>query len=192
MFLDSLGEYEEMPSWSEAADVLLGMGLTLNPSELHGALLGLLSAGHPLSSEANLDGALSILEKALAVDLHGDSADFTTRLLAATLSAVRDTDFAFSPLLPDDDEAFETRLMSLGRWAAGFLTGFTQAVSAADAGSEPVAPTTAESLKDFAAIAQVDISEEDSDDNEREFEELVEYLRVAALNMVTDALSHQA
>ena len=190
--LDALGDYETMPDWQEAADVLLGVGLMVNPSELHGAAAGLLAAGAALETEGQRDGALGLVQKALAVDLHGDSADFTTRLLAATLSAVRDTDFAFSPLLPDDDEAFETRLMSLGRWAAGFLTGFTQAVSAADAGSEPVAPTTAESLKDFAAIAQVDITEEDSDDNEREFEELVEYLRVAALNMVTDALSHQA
>lgn len=190
--LDALGDYETMPDWQEAADVLLGVGLTLNPSELHGAATGLLAAGAALDTEGQRDGALGLLEKALAVDLHGDAADFSTRLLAATLSAVRDTDFAFSPLLPDDDEAFDTRLISLGRWAAGFLTGFTQAVSAADAGSEPVAPTTAESLKDFAAIAQVDIAEEESDDNEREFEELVEYLRVAALNMVTDALSHQA
>ena len=190
--LDALGDYETMPDWQEAADVLLGVGLTLNPSELHGAATGLLAAGAALDTEGQRDGALGLLEKALAVDLHGDSADFSNRLLAATLSAVRETDFAFSPLLPDDDEAFDTRLISLGRWAAGFLTGFTQAVSAADAGSEPVAPTTAESLKDFAAIAQVDIAEEESDDNEREFEELVEYLRVAALNMVTDALSHQA
>ena len=47
------------------------------------------------------------------------------------------------------------------------------------------------SLKDFAAIAQVDIGEEESDDNERELEELIDYLRLAALNILTDALSHQ-
>jgi len=46
-------------------------------------------------------------------------------------------------------------------------------------------------LKDFAAIAQVDIGEEESDDNERELEELIDYLRLAALNILTDALSHQ-
>ena len=95
-------------------------------------------------------------------------------------------------MLPDDDELFEIRLMSVGKWAAGFLTGFTQAVAAADAGGEPVDPNTAEALKDFAAIAQIDSSEEESDDGDRELEELVEYLRIAALNIVTDALSHQA
>ena len=191
MFLDSLGEYEEMPSWSEAADVLLGMGLTLNPSELHGALLGLLSTGHPLSSEADIDSALSILEKALAVDLQGEVAEFVKRLSTATVSAIRDTDFAFSPLLPDDEDEFHHRLSSVGSWASGFLTGFTQAISAANAASDAVDPSAAEALKDFAAIAQINVEESESDDAERDLEELVEYLRMAALNTVIDAFNNQ-
>ena len=191
MFLDSLGEYEEMPSWSEAADVLLGMGLTLNPSELHGALLGLLSTGHPLSSEADIDSALSILEKALAVDLQGEVAEFVKRLSRATVSAIRDTDFAFSPLLPDDEDEFHHRLSSVGSWASGFLTGFTQAISAANAASDAVDPSAAEALKDFAAIAQIDVEESESNEAERDLEELVEYLRMAALNTVIDVFNNQ-
>ena len=191
MLLESLGEYEEMPDWSEAADVLLGMGLTLNPSELHGALLGALGAGQPLASELDLDSALSVLEKALAVDLQGEVAEFIKRLAGATVSAVRDTDFAFTPLLPDDEEEFHNRLTSLGSWTAGFLTGFTQAVSAAQAASEAINPNTAEALKDFAAIAQIDVDESESDEAERELEELVEYVRMAALNIVIDALNEQ-
>lgn len=191
MFLDSLGEYEEMPSWSEAADVLLGMGLTLNPSELHGALLGLLSTGHPLSSEADIDSALSILEKALAVDLQGEVAEFVKRLSTATVSAIRDTDFAFSPLLPDDEDEFHHRLSSVGSWASGFLTGFTQAISAANAASDAVDPSAAEALKDFAAIAQIDVEESESNEAERDLEELVEYLRMAALNTVIDVFNNQ-
>lgn len=191
MLLESLGEYEEMPDWSEAADVLLGMGLTLNPSELHGALLGTLGAGQPLASELDFDRALSVLEKALAVDLQGEVAEFVKRLAGATVSAVRDTDFAFTPLLPDDEEEFHNRLTSLGSWAAGFLTGFTQAVSAAQAASEAIDPSAAEALKDFAAIAQIDVDESESDEAERELEELVEYVRIAALNIVIDALNEQ-
>ncbi len=189
--LDALGDYETMPDWQESADVLLGVGLMLNPSEFHGAATGLLATGMAHETDEHKTAALSLLEKALAVDLHGESADFATRLLSATLSAARDTDFAFSPLLPDDDEAFETRLISLGRWSTGFLTGFTQAVAAANAGAEPVDPNTADSLKDFAAIAQIDISEEESEDSEHELEELIDYLRLAALNILTDALAHK-
>ena len=109
------------------------------------------------------DGALGLLEKALAVDLHGDVRRFfATRLLAATLSAARGIPILPSGrYLPDDDEAIRDKVDVAGPMGnAGFLTGFTQAVSAAaNAASEPVDRRhTAESLKDFAAIAQIDIS----------------------------------
>lgn len=190
MILDPLGDYEEMPDWNEAADVLFGTGLTLNPSELHGAIVGLLGAGYQITDDEQVDAALAVLERALSVDLHGDAADFSRRTLRATLSAVRDTDFAFSALLPDDDEPFDHRLASVGRWASGFLTGFTQAIAATDQGGGAVDPGTAEALKDFAAIAQIDVAEEESDEADRELEELTEYLRIAALNVVTDAINN--
>lgn len=188
MLVDSLGDYEEMPDWNEAADVLFDAGLTLNPSELHGSVAGLLGGAlNPIGDE-QIDKALSVLEKALSVDLHGEVADFVRRLIAATRSAMADNDFAFRPLLPDDDDPIDQRLSSLGRWVSGFLTGFTQAVSVHGTGDDVIAPHTAEAIKDFAAIAQVDSSEEESDDAERELEELIEYVRVAAINIVHDAL----
>jgi len=189
--LEPLGDYETLPDWQEEADVLLGMGVMLNPSELHGALTALLASGVTAGTDDRRDAALDMLEKALAVDLHGEAADFAAGMMRGTLSAARDAEMAFEPLLPDDDESFETRLRSMARWAAGFLTGYTQAVAAANAASEPVEPNVAESLKDFAAIAQVDVDEEESDEAERELEELTSYLRVAALTMVTDALGYQ-
>lgn len=192
MILDSLGDYEDMPNWSESADVLFGAGLTLNPSELHGAITGMLGAGYAVDDEQQRDAALAVLEKALNVDLHGEVADFSRRTIAATYSAVCDTDFAFTPMLPEDDEPFEHRLMSLGRWAGGFLTGFTQAITATARAGNPVDPGAAEALKDFAAIAQIDIATEENDESEHELEELVEYLRIAALNIVTDALNNGA
>lgn len=189
--LEPMGDYEQLPDWQETADVLLGIGLMLNPSELHGAVTALLASGVSAETDDSRDVALGLLEKALAVDLHGEAADFAAVLMRGTLSAARDADLAFEPLLPADDETFETRLLSMSKWASGFLTGYTQAVAAADAAAEPVDPTIAESLKDFAAIAQVDVDEQESDESERELEELTAYLRVAALTMVTDAMGYQ-
>lgn len=190
MLVDSLGDYEDMPNWDESADVLFGAGLTLNPSELHGGVVGMLAAAFNPKTPEQADTALSLLEKALAVDLQGEVADFVQRLIAATRSAITDVDFAFRPLLPDDDDPIEQRLLSLGRWASGFLTGFTQAVSVHQSGDDVVAPTAAEILKDLAAIAQIDAAEEDTEEAERELEELIEYVRVAAINVVHDALDN--
>lgn len=190
MLVDSLGDYEDMPNWDESADVLFGAGLTLNPSELHGGVVGMLAAAFNPKTPEQADTALSLLEKALAVDLQGEVADFVQRLIAATRSAITDVDFAFRPLLPDDDDAIEQRLLSLGRWASGFLTGFTQAVSVHQSGDDVIEPTAAEILKDLAAIAQIDAAEEETEEAERELEELIEYVRVAAINVVHDALDN--
>ena len=191
MLVDSLGDYEDMPSWSECADVLFDAGLTLNPSELHGAISGMLGAGRRSASPEDRDYGLLILEKALAVDLQGEVAEFTGRLVDATRSAVADPVFAFRPLLPDDDDPIDQRLLSLGCWSTGFLTGFTQAVTVTNSAGDVVPPDTAEALKDFAAIAQIDPSEDDDEQVERELEELIEYLRVAAMNIMHDAIANE-
>lgn len=189
--LDSLGAFEDMPSWEEAANGLFEAGLTLNPSELHGTLVGLLAAGFTPAEGQHLEQTIAATERALAVDLRGEMVDLVSRMNLATLSAVRDSDYAFYPLLPEDDDSLEDRLQSAGRWATGFLTGFTQGISAAQGGDSAVPPDTAETLRDFAAIAQVDSDVADSDDADRDLEELLEYLRFAALNVVQDTLNNK-
>ena len=169
MLVDSLGDFEDMPAWHEAADQLLNAGLTINPSTLHGAVVGLLGAGF----DPGADNAISTLEKALAVDLQGELVDFV------------------DPLLPDDDDSFDERVASTADWASGFLTGFTQAIAATASPDTAVPPNTAEALKDFAAIAQVDPEIVESEEAERDLEELIEYLRFAALNVVQDAVSYK-
>jgi uncharacterized protein YgfB (UPF0149 family) len=180
-----------MPSWEEAANALFESGLTVNPSELHGTLVGLLAAGFVPGEADHFETTLAAAERALAVDLRGEIVDLVARMNLATLSAVRDSDYAFHPLLPGDDDTFEERLLSVSRWATGFLTGFTQGISAGPGGDSAVAPDAAEALRDFAAIAQVDSNADDSDDAERDLEELIEYLRFAALNVVQDTLDNR-
>ena len=103
MLLDALGAFEDMPSWDEAADGLFNVGLTLNPSALHGAMAGLLGAGFSPHTEQHFSSTVAALEKAFAVDLTGDLVDFVSRLSLATLSAIEDADYTFQPLLPADD-----------------------------------------------------------------------------------------
>ena len=42
--LDSLGAFEDMPDWEELADLLFNAGQTVNPSEIHGVMVGLLAS----------------------------------------------------------------------------------------------------------------------------------------------------
>jgi uncharacterized protein YgfB (UPF0149 family) len=189
MLLDALGAFEDMPAWEEAADSLFNAGLTLNPSTLHGALVGLLGAGFNPSTEQHLTTTVAALEKSLAVELTGDLVDFVSRLSLATLSSIQDADYTFQLLLPPDDDALEDRLMSISDWTSGFLSGFTQGITYREAVNEPIAGLTADALKDMAAIAQVDSEQTETEDAERQLEEIIEYLRFAAINIVNEAQS---
>lgn len=191
MLLDALGAFEDMPSWDEAADGLFNVGLTLNPSALHGAMAGLLGAGFSPHTEQHFSATVAALEKALAIDLTGDLVDFVSRLSLATLSAIEDADYTFQPLLPAEDSPLEERLLSISEWSRGFLSGFTQGITLREAAGEPVPSMTAEALKDMAAISQVDTEETDSEEAERQLEDIIEFIRFAAINIVSEAQSLQ-
>ena len=191
MLLEALGAFEDMPSWEDAADSLFNAGETLNPSALHGAMAGLFGAGFSPHTEKHFAATVAALEKALAIDLTGDLVDFVSRLSLATLSAIQDADYMFQPLLPSDDDALEERLMSVSEWSRGFLSGFTQGITQREAAGEPIPGMTAEALKDMAAIAQVDPEAADSEETERQLDDVIEYLRFAAISIVNDAKTLQ-
>ena len=191
MLLDTLGAFEDMPSWDEAADGLFNAGLNLNPSALHGAMAGLLGAGFSPHTDQHFSATVAALEKALAIDLTGDLVDFVSRLSLSTLSAIEDADYTFQPLLPAEDSPLEERLLSISEWSRGFLSGFTQGITLREAAGEPIPGMTAEALKDMAAIAQVDTAETDSEEAERQLEDIIEFIRFAAINIVSEAQSLQ-
>ena len=191
MLLDALGAFEDMPSWDEAADGLFNAVLNLNPSALHGAMAGLLGAGFSPHTDQHFAATVAALEKALAIDLTGDLVDFVSRLSLSTLSAIEDADYTFQPLLPAEDSPLEERLLSISEWSRGFLSGFTQGITLREAAGEPIPGMTAEALKDMAAIAQVDTAETDSEEAERQLEDIIEFIRFAAINIVSEAQSLQ-
>ncbi len=86
----------------------------------------------------------------------------------------------FSPLLPDDADAAETRAEALGRWCEGYLHGL---VSGGHEGAMKERLSTdpiADIIKDMLEITRATSGEGDEEDNEDAYTELVEYLRVAA------------
>ena len=52
-----------------------------------------------------------------------------------------------------------------------------------------IQPEVAEVLKDFAALAQVETDQAESEEAERQLEELVDYVRLAAISIVQDAMN---
>jgi uncharacterized protein YgfB (UPF0149 family) len=166
--------------FQELADHLLEQGLQSSPSAVHGCLCGLLSAGASPQQEYSLDA----LGAAMDLTLHGELAEKVMQLYTITAATLQDETFDFYPLLPDDDTDIAARVEALADWCRGFLAGFAHPGAGGNRASSSLSEDSSEILKDFAAIAQVGLEEqEDEEESESSFMELVEYLRFATLNL---------
>lgn len=173
--------------FDELADHLLEQGLDSSPSILHGCLCGVL-AGGGMANEKTLahpdklaDLGVATVSQLLELPVHGELAEQLGLLCVASAAAMVDEEFSFHPLLPDDDLELVQRTQALADWCSGFLTGHTGVAAAAGAVSDAAA---SEMLSDIGAIAEAGVDEEsDEDESEGSYIELVEYLRVAVLNV---------
>jgi uncharacterized protein len=180
--------YDDVPdavgvfAFDEFADHLLDQGVLASPSQLHGCLCGLLGAGAPAQPEYGLDA----LAQALDLELHGELASRIMQLYTVTEAALQDEEFTFLPLLPDEEEEIALRTASLASWCDGFLAGFAYAT--ADSNGSALSQETGEILRDIAAMAQAEPAEDESEEEaEDSYIELVEYLRVAVVNVFMDS-----
>lgn len=171
---EDLGNFD----FDDIADYLLEQGAQCSPAQLHGCMSGLLCAGASTGPEYGLNA----LEHCLDVRPHGEFAERVMQLYTFTAQALRDEGFTFQPLLPVDEEELDLRTLALANWCEGFLTGF--AWQAAAESAPALSPDAGEVLTDIAAMAQAVTTEEDNEDEaEDSYCELVEYLRVAVVNV---------
>jgi hypothetical protein len=122
---------------------------------------------------------------------NGPPPEIDTTLLEALFETTRqrlDTRrFDFNPFLPADDEALELRVLALGRWCQGFLTG----LGLAETSGARLAGDVDEFLRDVAQIAHATLSTDEGEAGERDYAEVVEYLRVGVM-LVRDSLHQPA
>jgi yecA family protein len=180
---------EALISFEELNHLLVPLGALNSPSELHGMLCGKLSGGARLSSEEWAEEALTFLdvitneEEGVVGDPEGLGQTAVARLYHVTLSQLEDSQYRFEVMLPADNAELERRTAALGEWCHGFLSGFGSAGLAADT---TFSAEAAEALRDLAAIVSIGEGEEDDDEAEADFAEVVEYVRMAVLTLFTD------
>ena len=172
-------------TFDEFCDMLLPLSSLSSPSELHGFLCGKLCGGARLSHGECVQQAWDLLD----VPENPDATfyDCISTLYDATLNDMSSGDYAFQPLLPDDDSEIAVRTQALAQWAQGFLIGF---------GAAGIDPNTefssdnADALRDLAKITQVAIADADllneDNDQESDYFELTEYVRIVALTLYSE------
>jgi uncharacterized protein len=166
--------------------------LLMPADALHGAITGLACAGIEPSHAAWLEHLSECLDGA-ELDEHRDAMVALQTLVARDLA---DGELGFQLLLPDSEEFLSVRAKALARWSESFVCGFVAVV-------RELSEDDREVLNDIAAISQIDDGEsaeqtdrnrselnnpENADSNERDFIELCEYVRLAAMDLYRDSL----
>lgn len=169
--------------FDEIAGHLLEQGSQVSPSRIHGCLCGLLCGGAPVQAEYGLDALVGALD----LVAHGELANRIMQLYTVTDAVLRDEEFTFFPLLPDDDVEIDSRTEALADWCSGFLAGVAYAAAGEEESGKSFNELSSEALRDIAALAQAEATDDEFDDEgEENYIELVEYLRVAVVNIYMD------
>ena len=116
-------------------------------------------------------------------------------MLEASGQQLADDEMQLSIWLPDDESSLEIRTNALAHWCNGFLASIG---SGGDARLHTLSSEATESLTDLREIAMAEVATDNLDsDNDREeeeeaFAEIVEYIRVAVLILREDLRGPQA
>ncbi len=167
-------------------ELLLNIGAVHSPAELQGLLCGRVSGGDVPPRDAWVADAQTFLDIE-HVALAPDHIELLQALYSDTRALMDDVNFSFSPLLPTDDATIARRTQELGAWCQGFLHGL--GVSGLS-GEAKLSPDAADALRDLAQISQASLEDDDNlDENEVYWLELVEYVKVAVLTIYTELSS---
>lgn len=169
--------------FSDAAAALSSAGAAVTIAEAHGCLCGALCASNHYSFARWFDELSDDAEGSPNGDLNSAKESMQT-LYKETVNALRGDEMEFAPLLPDDDAPLERRAEALAQWCQGFLYGFGSV-----SGSQRILSAEVEEvLRDLTQIARASAGEsEPTEEDESDYVEIVEYVRVGA-QLVYDEL----
>ncbi|BDH44676.1 UPF0149 protein YgfB [Salmonella enterica subsp. enterica serovar Choleraesuis] len=164
-----------MPGYETVGQLLTEQSVGLTPAEMHGLIAGMLCGGNRDTSWQSLVHDLTNEGLAFSKTL----ADTLRQMHSVTADALEDEGFQFQLYLPEGDEVsvFE-RADALAGWVNHFLLGLGVTQPKLD----KLSGETREAIDDLRNIAQLGYDEEeDQEELEMSLEEIIEYVRVAAL-----------
>jgi yecA family protein len=176
-FLPALPEYDDVDDW------FLSLEAEATPAELHGQLSGLVAGnGTPKPNQW-----LAICSELLEVNVQPGTpiADELCALIETVTQQFSVEGFGLELLVPDEQAPMLERVEGLGQWCQGFLTGFALAGNTQQ-GWKNLSEESREVLTDLASIAQVMVDEGDAEQQEQDYLELLEYVRLGAIQVWLD------
>jgi uncharacterized protein YgfB (UPF0149 family) len=177
-----------MPDFDQLADVYWRLGVIQAPSQLQGFVVGVLAVGDTWDEQQWLNHAASFLDP--VEPPNAEDRQLFLALYVAAQEQLSSSDVVLNLLLPDDGVEIGLRIDCIGQWCKGFMAGFAQGGKSVKTkqGQQYYSEQVSEALSDIASISQIDVSDDDSDESQREQNvfEICEYLRVAAMTIYLD------
>lgn len=172
----------DLPDYDELDEALRAAAVELSAAEIHGMITAAASVPQPPALAQLLFGSATVPADADSQRL--------TALAATLLTDVRrrlaETDFEFEPLLGEAELPLQVE--RLGEWARGYVLG----LGLAGIGDLPLPGEAGEFVCDAMQIGEVEMDRGvDTEQQEREVAEIVEYLRVG-VQLVYEQLQSSA
>jgi len=166
---------QPLPDYDQVNDAIRGVPSEFNAAEFHGQLCGLLCTCDRLQLQ---DCLLVSLPEIAPSSLSPLSHELFQVLLDHSQAALGGEDFGFQLLLPDDTAGLAARLEALATWCQGFLFGISHA-GVSDIQALPgELPEIVEDILSISRAENFALENEDEDEAEAAYMELVEYVRV--------------
>jgi uncharacterized protein YgfB (UPF0149 family) len=164
-----------MTEFDSVQNTLEKLGASVDASESHGTLCGLLldNCGMAVWLEHTLD-ELPKSTDVLAVE----HLQVLKQLFETSREQLNTADLSFELLLPDDSDDFGVQLLGLSTWCVGFLYGLS-AIFKSDA--KELDAQAQECLSDLLEISKLDHDEIESPETEDQLVEIVEHVRMSVL-----------
>ncbi|MDH5392674.1 MAG: UPF0149 family protein [Gammaproteobacteria bacterium] len=167
-----------MPDYLNLQESLLKANASMEASESHGALCGMLCAQG--SADINQWQQHVLGEQEEGTLLMGPLADELQQMYLTTITALNNEVTDFQCLLASDDEKLADRVYALANWCQGFLYGL--AAGGIKQGDKMPEDST-ELMLDLIQISQAVFDDEDSENSEDDYMQLEEFVRVGVLLM---------
>ncbi len=172
----------ENVTYEQLANVLADANAIVSTSEAHGLLCGFICAGRAADAVGWIESILGHIEA--DVPAIGVAKELLLKLYAQSSQEIHDMAFEFHLMLPNDDEILNDRAMALGEWCQGFMAGM-------GLGGLEITSAHSQDARDgiyhIAEISKIDYTGLDiTEDDEKSFMEVSEYLRMAVLMIFSE------
>jgi len=170
---------QETPDFNAIEQLLSASGASWEAAEAHGAFCGRACLSGVAAIRAWVD---ELLAESDAADVLAKERSKTLESLAASaILQLEAGDMSFNVFAPDDGESLYIRTAALVDWCHGFMHGLVTA-GGADEGPQADAlevEVVSEILDDFSEITKAGAGEDEGEEAENAYVELIEYVRVS-------------